>query len=103
MTHIFYCLPDLSTKTSLNKCSNMFICQHIISIKVRNGIRFLLCLICITIKHKDTLRTLGCHVIKDGDNVGSVAHFVRGYDVCHGCPCICWSEASVTSVSQQLR
>jgi len=27
----------------------MFICQHIISIKVRNDIRFLLCLIYITI------------------------------------------------------
>ena len=47
-TH-FHCSTDFSTKTFLNKCSNMFICQHIISIKVRNDIRFLLCLIYITI------------------------------------------------------
>jgi len=44
---------------------------------------FVLCLICITIKPTDTLSTLDCHVIKDGDKVGSVAHVDPGYDVCH--------------------
>ena len=83
LTHIFTVYQTLpSTKTSLDKCSNMFICQHIISINVKKGIRFLLCLIYITIKPTDTLSTSDCHVIKDGDKVGSVAHVVRGYDVC---------------------